>query len=549
MTANEEDTAGDIPYARGSYIRASVHRAKMKRYDSGLERRRRRLSSLRHARETEAAAIIQCTARRCLAIKSMTLLKRRKAAVAIQRYARGSDARTLARNLREMQRAMAALRIQRAFRGYHVRCRPVLRRTAAAPSPDNSIGFGRSWTTRKSNVSRMLGSNRHDSSKVVGSEPTRGRMLGSERHGSSQVVGSEPTRGSEVEGGNDTIITTSARYKNLTSRVSSASRVQGSKPWQALDGDDSSSMASIRTVDLGTTVHWDRIKRDVRKNQAARESRSKPKVRTPVPSSTRSIAANNLVKTRRRLAKNYGPYVPWYDADDDILRRMDEVYLGDPGEPNPHFSSPKLGYYDAPLPTLIRSYQQTYGRGHASTEAHDVIVRAYRDIHSHNTYVFTGGIWGYNKMTKERPVHHGKYVMAELRKVNPAPDEDLSLPSPQRDADLDTAIELRCHIVMQQLETTSRAALETTSGAFLEGVTNEYFFRRGELALESAQCVRSDIGRLLAFYKSSHAPRSLRGHNRIGWDMTVANYIDVALDLATQAVVKDKTNRYEAVTA
>ncbi|EJK53133.1 hypothetical protein THAOC_27488 [Thalassiosira oceanica] len=220
---------------------------------------------------------------------------------------------------------------------------------------------------------------------------------------------------------------------------------------------------------------------------------------------------------------------------------MDEVSLGDPG--------PKLGYFDEPLPTLIRSYQQTYGHkghGHASKEAHDVIVRAYRDIHSHNTYVFTGGIRGYDKLTTERPVHHGKYVMAELRRVNPAPDEVLSLPSPQRDADLDFAIGLRCHIIMLLLETTSGAVLETT---LQQGVTNEFLFRMGELALESAQSVRSDIGRLLAFYKSSHAPRSTWSHYRTGWDMTVANYIDVALDLATQAVVKKKTHRYEAVTA
>ncbi|EJK52960.1 hypothetical protein THAOC_27692, partial [Thalassiosira oceanica] len=59
----------------------------------------------------------------------------------------------------------------------------------------------------------------------------------------------------------------------------------------------------------------------------------------------------------------------------------------------------------------------------------------------------------------------------------------------------------------------------------------------------------TSVAYCLAFYKSSHAPRSLRGHCRTGWDMTVAHYIDVALDLATQAVVKDKTHRYEAVTA
>mmetsp|Transcript_22185 Transcript_22185/g.50853 ORF Transcript_22185/g.50853 Transcript_22185/m.50853 type:complete len:972 (-) Transcript_22185:244-3159(-) len=511
LTAGEEDTAGDIPYARGSYIRASVYRAKMKRYDSGLERRRRHLSSLRRAREKEAAAIIQCAARRCLAITSMILLQRRKAAVAIQRYARGSAARTLARTLREMQRAMAALRIQRAFRGYHVRCRPVLRRTTTAPSPDNSNGFGRSWTTRKSNASKMLGSNRHDSSKVVGSEPTRG---------------------SEVEGGNDNIITTPARDKTSTSRVSSASMVQGSKPWRAMDGDDNSSPAPIMADDIGSTACWERIQRNVRKNQVARKLHQVArKLRELQP----YVATYSSVDTRRRLAENYGPSVPWYNADDSILRKMYD----------PSFKGPQRQYTTSHVDTLQSLRDEFYrqyndgGTYVIRNQALDITSRVYETI---ATYIDLDKQYG-PKRTDKNLCHHTT-TMAILEKADPFPDAVLSSrsfkDSYHKDNELERAIHLRCHIVMSQIRQIRKAF-----GRVIQGEARA--LRWGEMVLEAAQGVRSDIGRLCAVYNPSW--RHTYSMPCTILPEIVTNYIDIALELATRLVVEERTYRYKTVLA
>ena len=79
-------------------------------------------------RQLAAATIIQCAERRRLANKSAARLRRHQAAAAIQcanaaaaiiqGYARGLSARALTHGLRETRRTAAALRVQRFFRGY-----------------------------------------------------------------------------------------------------------------------------------------------------------------------------------------------------------------------------------------------------------------------------------------------------------------------------------------------------------------------------------------------------------------------------------------------